>query len=51
MVSLHDWGKDEDEDCGNRMVCDEVGLFSDNVNGCRKEKMFGDLFCMRRGLH
>lgn len=36
---------------GKRRVCEEVGLFSDDMKGCRKEKIFCALFCRRWCLH
>lgn len=43
IVFVNDWGRDEDEDFEKLKVCDEVGLFLDNLNPCKKEKMISDL--------
>lgn len=51
LVFVNEWERLEYEKFEKILVCDRVGIFSDYFNGCRKMKMFCDLFPIRRGLY
>lgn len=47
LVLANNRGRNGDEEFEKKEIGEEVGLFSENLRRCRKEKIFYDLLCMR----